>query len=144
VALFSFSTPTYPHISLFMELIKKSLIVIPYQTLNPTGEWAEGGNARGRGLSTGRWRSSTAGIAAGGLWVRDWGGEVVLCVRDIERKLLGSLNRSLDQRRGREKRGKNSPERGKTVALRELRSGEGRRVVAEAVAGKEVPGATFL
>jgi hypothetical protein len=32
VALFSFSAPTYPHISLFMELIEKSLIVIPYQT----------------------------------------------------------------------------------------------------------------
>jgi hypothetical protein len=27
----------------------------------------------GRGLSTGRWQSSAAGIAAGGLWVRDWG-----------------------------------------------------------------------
>jgi hypothetical protein len=102
------------------------------------GEGAE------RGLSAGRWRSSTAGIATGGLWVRDWGGEVVLCIRGIERKLLGSLNRSLDKRRGREKRGKNSPERGKTAALRELRSGEGRRVVAEAGAGKEVPGATFL
>jgi hypothetical protein len=50
----------------------------------------------------------------------------------------------LDQQRGREKRGKNSPERGKTVALRELRSGEGMRVVAEDGAGKEVPGATFL
>jgi hypothetical protein len=78
------------------------------------------------------------------LWVRDWGGEVVLCVRGIERKLLGSLNHSLDQQRGREKRGKNSPERGKTAALRELRSGEGRRGVVEAGAGKEVPGATFL
>jgi hypothetical protein len=32
VALFSFSAPTYPHISLFMELIEKSLIVIRYQT----------------------------------------------------------------------------------------------------------------
>jgi hypothetical protein len=32
VALVSFSTPTYPHISLFVELIEKSLIVIPYQT----------------------------------------------------------------------------------------------------------------
>jgi hypothetical protein len=32
VALFSFSAPTYPHISLFMEPIEKSLIVIPYQT----------------------------------------------------------------------------------------------------------------
>jgi hypothetical protein len=62
---------------------------------------------------------------------------MVLCVRGIVRKLLGSLNRSLDQRRGREKRGK-------TAALHELRSGEGRRGVAEAGAEKEVPGATFL
>jgi hypothetical protein len=29
----------------------------------------------GRVLSTGRWRSSAAGIAAGGLWVRDWAGK---------------------------------------------------------------------
>jgi hypothetical protein len=50
----------------------------------------------------------------------------------------------LDQRRGREKRGKNSSEREKTAALRELGSGEGRRVLAEADAGKEVPGATLL
>jgi hypothetical protein len=103
--------------------------------------WLEG---VGRGLSAGRWRSSTAGIAAGGLWVRDWGREVVLCIRGYVRKLLGSLNCSLDQQRGRERRGENSPERGKTAVLRELRSGEGRRVVAEAGAGKEVPGATFL
>jgi hypothetical protein len=35
--------------------------------------------ARGgrEGLFAGRWRSSAAGIATGGLWVRDWGGEVV-------------------------------------------------------------------
>jgi hypothetical protein len=103
--------------------------------------WLEGAE---RGLSAGRWWSSATGIAAGGLWVRDWGGEVVLCVCGSVRKLLGSLNRSLDQRRGREKRRKNSPERGKTAALRELRSGEGRRGVAEAGAGKEVPGSTFL
>ena len=40
--------------------------------------------------------------------------------------------------------GENSPERGKMAALRELCSGEGRKVVVEAGAGKEVPGATFL
>jgi hypothetical protein len=98
----------------------------------------------GRGLSTGRWRSSATGIAAGGLWVRDWGWEVVLRVRGFVRELLGSLNFSLDQRRGRGRRGKDSPEREETAALRELRSGEGRRRVAEASAGKEVPGAAFL
>jgi hypothetical protein len=103
--------------------------------------WLEGAE---RGLSARRWWSSAAGIVAGGLWVRDWGGEVVLCICGNVRKLLGSLHRSLDQRRGRETRGKNSPESGKTVALRELRSGEGRRGVAKAGAGKEVPGVTFL
>jgi hypothetical protein len=46
--------------------------------------------------------------------------------------------------REREAGGENSPERGKTAVLRELRSSEGRRVVAEAGAGKEVSGATFL
>jgi hypothetical protein len=46
--------------------------------------------------------------------------------------------------REREEGGENSPERGKTAALREVRSGEGRRGVAEVGAGKEVPGATFL
>jgi hypothetical protein len=64
--------------------------------------WLEG---VGRGLSAGRWRSSAAGITAGGLWVRDWGREVVLCIRGFVRKLLGSLNCSLDQWRGRERRG---------------------------------------
>jgi hypothetical protein len=43
-----------------------------------------------------------------------------------------------------ERRGEDSPERGKTAALCELRSSEGRRGVAEAGAGKEVPGAAFL
>jgi hypothetical protein len=32
----------------------------------------------GRGLSAGRWRSFAAGIVTGGIWARDWGGEVVL------------------------------------------------------------------
>jgi hypothetical protein len=39
---------------------------------------------------------------------------------------------------------RDSPERGKTAVLCELRSGEGRKVVAEAGAGKEVLGVTFL
>jgi hypothetical protein len=76
--------------------------------------------------------------------VRDWGWEVVPRVRGLVRELLGSLNFSLDQRRGRERRGEDSPERGKTVVFHELRSGEGRKVVAEAGAGKKVPGAAFL
>jgi hypothetical protein len=48
--------------------------------------WLEGAE---RGLSAGRWQSSVARIAAGGLWVRDGGGEVVLCVRGKVGKLLG-------------------------------------------------------
>jgi hypothetical protein len=51
------------------------------------------------------WRSSAAGIAPGGLWVRDWGWEVVLRVRGFERELLSSLNCSVGQRRGRGRRG---------------------------------------
>ena len=43
-----------------------------------------------------------------------------------------------------ERGGGDSPERGKTVVFHELCSGEGRKVVAEAGAGKEVPGVTFL
>jgi hypothetical protein len=69
---------------------------------------------------------------------------VVFWVRGFERELLGSLNCLLDQRRGREREGGDSPEREKTVMLHELCSCEGRKVVAEASAGKEVPGATFL
>jgi hypothetical protein len=68
--------------------------------------------------------------------VRDWGWEVVLRVRGSVRELLGSLNFSLDQQRGRERRGGDSPERGKTVVFHELCSGEGRKVVAEAGAGE--------
>jgi hypothetical protein len=60
----------------------------------------------GRGLPTGRGRSSTAGIAAGGLWVGDGGWKVVLRVRGHARELLGSLNFSLDQRRRRGRRRK--------------------------------------
>jgi hypothetical protein len=44
----------------------------------------------------------------------------------------------------REREEGDSPERGKTVVLCELRSGEGRKVVADAGARKGVPGATFL
>jgi hypothetical protein len=59
-------------------------------------------------------------------------------------KLIGLANFLLRNQRGRGKRGKGLPEREKTAALRELSSGEGRRGVAEAGAGKEVLGATLL
>jgi hypothetical protein len=115
--------------------------------------WAEAGDSKGRlNSARGGWEGAIHGEVAefrGGdhrrwLWVRDWGWEVVLRVRGLVRGLLGPLNFSLDQRRGRERRGEDSPERGKIAALCELRSGEGRRGVAEAGAEKEVPGAAFL
>jgi hypothetical protein len=103
-------------------------------------------------LARGGWEGAVRGEVAelhGGdrrLWSlgEGRGGEVVLCVRGKVGKLLGYLNCSLDQRGGREKGEKNSPDRGKTAALRELRSGEGRRGVVEAGAGKEVPRRPFL
>jgi hypothetical protein len=66
--------------------------------------WPEG---VGRGLPTGRGRSSAAGIAAGGLWVGDGGWKGVLRVRGYARELLGSLNSLPDQqrRRGRRRKG---------------------------------------
>jgi hypothetical protein len=60
----------------------------------------------GRGLPTGRGRSSAAGIAAGGLWVGDGGWKVVLRVRGYVRELLGPLNFLPDQRRRRGRRRK--------------------------------------
>jgi hypothetical protein len=69
---------------------------------------------------------------------------VVLWVRGLVRELLGLLNFLLDQQRGRGRRGEeDSPERGKTAALRELRSGEGRRRVAIPVQGRRCPGQPF-
>ena len=66
--------------------------------------WREG---VGRGLPTGRGRSSAAGIAAGGLWVGNGGWKAVLRVRGYARELLGSLNSLPDQqrRRGRRRKG---------------------------------------
>ena len=84
------------------------------------------------------------GVAVGELWASNRGGGVVYCVCGKVRKLLGYPNRSLGQQRGREKRGRDSPERGKTAALHELGSGEGRRVVVEAGARKKGLGASFL
>ena len=52
------------------------------------------------------------------------------------RKLVSYLNRSLDQQRGREKWGENSPEREKTAALPRIELGRGEGRVAEAGAGQ--------
>jgi hypothetical protein len=60
----------------------------------------------GRGLPTGRGRSSAAGITAGGLGGGDGGWKVVLRVRGHVRELLGSLNFLPDQRRRRGRRRK--------------------------------------
>jgi hypothetical protein len=59
-------------------------------------------------------------------------------------KLTSHSNSSLDHRRGREKGGGGLPEGKKAAALLRLSSGEGRRGVVEAGAGKEVLGATLL
>jgi hypothetical protein len=103
--------------------------------------WLEG---VGRGLPTGRGRSSAAGIAAGGLWVGNGGWKVVLRVRGYARELLGSLNSFQTNREGEGGGGKDSPERKTTLALCELSSGEGRRGMAEAGARKKELGASFL
>jgi hypothetical protein len=60
----------------------------------------------GRGLPTGRGRSSAAGIAAGGLWVGNGGWKVVLRVRGYVRELLAPLNFLPDHRRRRGRRRK--------------------------------------
>jgi hypothetical protein len=60
----------------------------------------------GRGLPTGRGRSSAAGIAAGGLWVGDGGWKVVLRLRGYVRELLAPLNFLPDHRRRRGRRRK--------------------------------------
>jgi hypothetical protein len=66
--------------------------------------WPEG---VGRGLPTGRGRSSAAGIAAGGLWVGNGSWKTVLRVRGYAREPLGSFNSLPDQkgRRGRRRKG---------------------------------------
>ena len=58
-------------------------------------------------------------------------------------KLIGLANFLLRNQRGRGKRGKGSPEREKTAALRELSSGEGRRVVLRPVRGRRCLGRPF-
>jgi hypothetical protein len=59
-------------------------------------------------------------------------------------KLVGQPNCSLDQQRGREKRGTSYRRGRRRRRFREIGLGRERRVVAEAGAGKEVLGATFL
>ena len=93
----------------------------------------------GRGLPTGRERSSTAGIAAGGLWVGDGGWKVVLRVCGYVRELLGPLNFLPDQRRrrGRRRKGLTGEENDAGASRIELGGGEerdGRGWCEEAVA----------
>jgi hypothetical protein len=87
--------------------------------------WPEG---VGRGLPTGRGRSSAAGIAAGGLWVGNGGWKVVLWVRGYARELLGSLNSLPDQqrRRGRRRKGLTGAEDDAGALRIELGGGEER------------------
>jgi hypothetical protein len=103
--------------------------------------WPEG---VGRGLPTGRGRSSAAGIAAGGLWGGTGAGR---WRSGFEATRGGCSAHSIPCRTNREGEGgggKDSPERRTTPALRELGSGEGRRGMAGAGARKEGLGASFL
>ena len=84
------------------------------------------------------------GVAVGELWASNRGGGVVYCVRGGVAKLGGQTIACWANREGERGEGRNSPERGKTTALRELGSGEGRRVVVEAGARKKGLGASFL
>jgi hypothetical protein len=67
----------------------------------------------------------------------------VLRVRGFMRELLGSLNFSLDQRRGRERRGGLTGE-GEDGGVPRIVLGRGEEGSGRAGAGKEVPGAAFL
>jgi hypothetical protein len=58
--------------------------------------------------------------------VRGWGGEGVLCIRGFVRKLLGSLNCSLDQRRGRERRGEELTGEGEDGGASRIALGRGK------------------
>jgi hypothetical protein len=60
------------------------------------------------------------------------------------RKLVSCLNRSLDQQRGREKRGGELTGEGEDGGASRIAHRRGEGGVAEAGARKEVPGATFL
>ena len=79
----------------------------------------------GRGLTAGKWRSSAAGVVAGEVCVGIGGRGVVFHARGGVAKLMSLANCSLNNRRGREERGRGLPEWRKTVALARLSSGEG-------------------
>jgi hypothetical protein len=78
-----------------------------------------------RGLSAGRWRSSTAGVAAGELRAGIGGRGAVFQTHGGVAKLIGLANCLLHNQRGREKRGKGLPEREETAALPRIELGRG-------------------
>jgi hypothetical protein len=103
--------------------------------------WPEG---VGRGLPTGRGRSSAAGIAAGGLWVGNGGWKAVLRVRGYARELLGSFNSLPDQQRRRGRRRKGLTGEEDDAGSLRIGLGGGGRGMAEAGARKKELGASFL
>jgi hypothetical protein len=77
-----------------------------------------------RGLTAGKWRSSTARAVAGEVCAGIGGKGVVFQARGGVAKLLSLANCSLNNQRGGE-RGRGLPEWRKTAELARLSSGEG-------------------
>jgi hypothetical protein len=98
----------------------------------------------GRGLPTGRGRSSAAGIAAGGFWVGNGGCKAVLRVRGYARELLGSINSLPDQQRRRGRRRKGLTGEEDDAGSLQIGLGGGGRGMVEAGARKKELGASFL
>jgi hypothetical protein len=79
----------------------------------------------GRGLTTGRWQSSAAGVVAGEVRAGIGGRGVVFQARGGVAKLMSLANCSLTTRGGKTERGRGLPEWRKTAELARLSSGEG-------------------
>jgi hypothetical protein len=95
----------------------------------------------GRGLTTGKWRSSAVGVVAGEVCAGIGGRGVVFQARGGVAKLLSLANCSLDnQRGGREEEGLTGVEEDGGASAIEL----GRDEWLRPVRGKEVLGATLL
>jgi hypothetical protein len=78
----------------------------------------------GRGLTVGKWRSSTVGVVASEVRAGIGGRGVVFQARDGVAKLMSLANCSLNKQRGGERR-RGLPEWRKTAELARLSSGEG-------------------
>jgi hypothetical protein len=79
----------------------------------------------GRGLTTGKWRSSVVGVVAGEVRAGIGGRGVVFQARGGVAKLMSLANCSLNNQRGGGERTRGLPEWRKTMELARLSSGEG-------------------